>query len=327
MKVEINSIAYYLPEKKEDSGDLQDDNPDWDMSKILDKTGVSTRSISSPQQTAVDLALEAGKELFKDVPSRDEIDLIILVTQSPDYVLPTSACILQDKLGLSDKCMAFDVNLGCSGFVYSLSIAGSLIESGVVKKSLIICSDTYTKYIQKNDRTCRPLFSDGASAVLVTASDSDCIGPFVFGTDGSGYDKLIVRGSGARSLEKKHESTRGFLEMHGADIFLFTLSKVPVCINELLDKSRLSIGDIDLFIFHQASKLVIENLIRSMSLDESKVFVNLKNIGNTVSASIPIALKDADMQGRLKNKDKVMLVGFGVGLSWGSALITWGKKA
>ncbi|VVH61808.1 3-oxoacyl-[acyl-carrier-protein] synthase, KASIII (EC [uncultured Gammaproteobacteria bacterium] len=326
MKIKINLSAYYLPEKKEDNRDLKRDNPDWDMSKISEKTGVFIRSIALSHQTAVDLAFEAGSKLLKDLSYKADIDLIILVTQSPDYVLPTSACILQDRLGLSKECMAFDINLGCSGFIYALSVAGSLIESGVAKKSLVLCSDTYTKYIRKNDRTCRTLFSDGASATLLTASDSDDIGPFIFGTDGSGYDKLIVRESGARKLSENVDSHYGFLEMSGADVFLFTLSTVPVCVNNLLNKSKLNIEDIDLFVFHQASKLVIENLIRAMSLDKDKVFINLKNIGNTVSASIPIALEDANIQGRLKNGDKIMLVGFGVGLSWGATLITWSES-
>ena len=323
MKVKIVSSAYYLPEKKEGDKDLLLDNPDWDISKISEKTGIYSRSIASPHQTAVDLAFEAGNKLLKDVSFKEDIDLIILVTQSPDYVLPTSACILQNQLGLSKKCMAFDINLGCSGFVYAISVAGSLIESGVAKKGLILCSETYTKYIHKNDRTCRPIFSDGASATLLVGSNSDNIGPFVFGTDGSGYEKLIVREGGAREPNIIVDSSYGLLEMNGAEVFLFTLSSVPACINMLLDKSNLKIEDIDLFVFHQASKVVLENLIRTMSLDKDKVFINLKYVGNTVSASIPIALKDAETQGRLKNGDTIMLVGFGVGLSWGATLTTW----
>ena len=323
MKVKIDSNAYYLPEKKESNESLKLDNPNWDMSKISDKTGVFTRSIASTHQTAVDLAFEAGSRLLKDSSCKEDIDLVVLVTQSPDYVLPTSACILQDRLGLSKKCMAFDINLGCSGFIYALSIVGSLIESGVAKKGLILCSDTYTKYIDKSDRTCRPIFSDGASATLLVGSDIDKVGPFVLGTDGSGYEKLIVKEGDAREPHISSNSYHGTLEMRGADVFLFTLNSVPTCMNELLDKSKLDIEDIDLFVFHQASKLVLENLIQAMSLDEDKVFINLQDVGNTVSASIPIALKDAETKGRLRNGDTVMLIGFGVGLSWGATLITW----
>jgi 3-oxoacyl-[acyl-carrier-protein] synthase III len=324
MKVKIESNAYYLPERKENNQDLKVENPDWDMLKISEKTGIFSRSISNSEQTALDLALKAGGCLLEGLSCKEEIDLLVLVTQSPEYVLPTGACILQDRLGLSKKCMAFDINLGCSGFVYALSVVGSLIESGVAKKGMLICSDTYTKYIDKNDRTCRPIFSDAASATLLVESDKDDIGPFVLGTDGSGYDKLIVKDGGARE-PIKNTNPYGTLEMSGADVFLFTLNTVPTCINELLVKSKLCIEDIDLFVFHQASKLVIDNIIRASSLDKEKVFVNLGEVGNTVSASIPIALKDADDQGKLKDGDTVALVGFGVGLSWGATLITWRK--
>ena len=323
MKVKISAISYHLPDTMEGVDTLQRDNPDWDMPKILEKTGIHNRYISALGETAVDLAFEAGKKLLGSIPSYEEIDLLILVTQSPDYVLPTSACILHDRLGLSENCMAFDVNLGCSGFVNALSIAGGLIESGVARKGLILCADTYSKFIKKNDRTCRPLFSDGAAAILVEGSDTDCIGPFEFGTDGAGYDRLIVKRSGARDAELVADSCRGSLEMSGSEVFLFTMRVVPPCINTLLNRTGLTLENIDLFVFHQASKLVIENLIRTMSLDKGKVFTNFENIGNTVSASIPIALKDADTQGRLNEGDTVMLIGFGVGLSWGANLIRW----
>jgi len=322
MKVKINAISYHLPETVEGIETLQHDNPDWDMRKILDKTGIKNRHISSPGETAVDLAFTAAKKLIESSAESDGIDLLILVTQSPDYVLPTSACILQDRLGLPKNCMAFDINLGCSGFIYALSIAGSLIESGVATKGIILCADTYTKYIGKNDRTCRPLFSDGASATLVESSEVDCIGPFELGTDGSGYDRLIVKHSGARVEEQSETAS---LVMYGSDVFLFTMRVVPTCIKNLLKNAELKLENIDLFIFHQASKLVIENLIRTMSLDKNKVFTNFENIGNTVSASIPIAIKDADTQGRLKEGDNVMLVGFGVGLYWGATLLRWSE--
>lgn len=324
MKIKIESNEYYLPKNKEGDEDLLIDNPDWDLPKIKDKTGISFRSIASSGQTAVDLAFEAGNKLLKNSQCKEDIDLLVLVTQSPDYVLPTSACILQNQLGLSTKCMAFDINLGCSGFVYALSVVASIIESGLANKGLVLCSETYSKYILKNDRTCRPIFSDGASATLLSKSSKDNIGPFVFGTDGSGHEKLIVRGTGARKTNNNTDSNSyGHLEMNGSDVFLFTLKSVPSCINKLLSKSNIGIDDIDLFVFHQASKLVLENLIRTLSLDKDKVFINIENIGNTVSATIPIALKDAENQGCLKNGDRVMLVGFGVGLSWGATIICW----
>lgn len=324
MKVKIISNAFYLPEYKENNNDLKADNPNWNMQKISEKTGIFSRSIASPNQTALDLGLRAGEKLLSSLACKTDIDLLVLVTQSPEYVLPSGSCILQNKLGLSTKSLAFDINLGCSGFIYALSVVGGLIESGIAKKGLIICSDTYSKYIDKKDRTCRPIFSDGASATLLAKSDENNIGPFVFGTDGSGYDKLIVRENSTSGI-KQTESRYGILEMSGADVFLFTLNTVPACLSELLQKSKLTIDDIDLFVFHQASKLVIDNIIRAMGINENNVFINLGTVGNTVSASIPIALKEAEEQGKLKDKDKVALVGFGVGLSWGSTILTWRK--
>ena len=324
MNLKISAIAYHLPDIIEGVDVLQKDNPDWDMPKILDKTGIVTRHIAAEDETAVDLAIEAGKKLLQeDSVNGDEIDLLILVTQSPDYVLPTSACIIQDKLGLSKKCMAFDINLGCSGFVYALSVAGSLITTGVARKGVILCAETYSKYIANDDRTCRPIFSDGAAAVFVEQSETDNIGPFEFGTDGSGAERLIVKGSGVREACTITGRPHGTLEMHGSNVFLFTMNVVPNSIQKLLEQSSLTLEDVDLFVFHQASKLVIDNLVKKLSLNEEKVFTNYGSIGNTVSATIPIALKDAVTQGRLKNGDRVMVVGFGVGLSWGATLINW----
>lgn len=326
MKLKISEIAYHLPALIEGVDILKEDNPDWDIPKILDKTGIITRHISAQDETAVDLAYAAGIKLLNLSVNPEQIDLLILVTQSPDYVLPTSACILQDRLGLPKNCMAFDINLGCSGFVYALSIAGGLIESGVAKKGIILCSDTYTKYIAKDDRTCRPIFSDGAAAVFVERSEVDTIGPFVFGTDGSGYDRLIVKEGGARDLCPAIGHPHGTIEMQGSSVLLFTMSVVPASINKLLKNASMTLDDVDLVVFHQASKLVIDNLTQRLSLDTKKVFTNYASIGNTVSATIPIALKDADNQGRLQNGDNVLLVGFGVGLSWGTTLIRWASE-
>jgi len=323
MKFKITNISYHLPSNTEDLNDLQDDNSNWDISKIYEKTGINKRWISNLDETSCDLAVIAANKLFDSCSvARQDVDLLIFVSQSSDYFLPTTACIIQDRVGLPNNCMAFDVNLGCSGFVYALSIAGSLLDSGVANKGLILCSDTYTKFISKDDRTCRPIFSDGAATILVEKSDIKSIGPFIFGTDGSGFDRLIVKNGGMRNYSKNNTQDIT-LEMNGSSVFLFTMNEIPKLINKILDKAELNIKDLDLIIFHQASKFVIDNLIEKLSLDRNKVFINYEFIGNTVSASIPIALKDACDQNRLKNGDKIMLVGFGVGLSWGSAIVDW----
>ena len=318
MKTTIKKIEYYLPNVTENGQDLLNDNPDWSIEDIQSKTGIYQRHIAT-EEDMIEMARLATEKLFDNGVNRDVIDLLILVTQSPAYPLPTSACILHGKLNLKRSCMAFDVNLGCSGFVYALAMCSSLIESGIASSGLIVCSETYTKYIDSSDRTCRPLFSDGAAAVLIAKSSDDKIGPFELGTDGSGAEYLIVKPNvDEPSLPDK-------LYMNGSQVFMFTMNRVPKCVDALLDSSAINLNDIDMFIFHQASKLVIENLIRRLELDEEKVFVNYKNVGNTVSASIPIALKDAAIQGRLKEGDTVMLIGFGVGLSWGATLVRWSK--
>jgi 3-oxoacyl-[acyl-carrier-protein] synthase-3 len=323
MKFKISNISYHLPANEEDLNVLKVDNSNWDISKIYEKTGINKRWISNLDETACDLAVIAANKLFDSCSvARQDVDLLIFVSQSSDYFLPTTACIIQDRLGLPKSSMAFDINLGCSGFVYALSIAGSLLDSGVANKGLILCSDTYTKFISKDDRTCRPIFSDGAAAILVEKSDIKSIGPFIFGTDGSGFDRLIVKNGGMRNYSKNNTQDIT-LEMNGSSVFLFTMNEIPKLINNILDKAELNIKDLDLIIFHQASKFVIDNLIEKLSLDRNKVFINYEFIGNTVSASIPIALKDACDQKRLKNGDKIMLVGFGVGLSWGATIIDW----
>jgi 3-oxoacyl-[acyl-carrier-protein] synthase-3 len=320
MKVKIAGVEYYLPEKIETGADLVRDIPDLRLSDTEAKTGILARRISKPSQTASDLGVIAAEKLLKYAIDRSKIDALIFVTQSPDYALPASSCIIQHRLGLSTSCMAFDVNQGCSGYIYGLSIGGALIHANISKNVLLICGDTYTKYINQNDRTCRPLFSDAASATLLTHSMGSELGPFDLGTNGSGAKNLIVEGSGSRRLpNEKH----GSLFMNGSEVFMFTMSMVPKSINAVLDKAGIAIEDVDLFIFHQASKLVLDNIARHLKLPLNKIFTNYQNIGNTVSSSIPIALKDAINRGILKNGDTVLLMGFGVGYSWGGCLLKW----
>ena len=320
MKIKINSISYYLPVHSESSESLKDDNPDWDIEKIIEKTGIKNRFIATPGESTLDIAFKATRKLILDSPSISlkDIDLLILVTQSSDFILPSGACILQDRLKLSKNTMAFDINLGCSGFIYALSVIGGLISAGVARNALLICADTYSKYIDKNDRTCRPIFSDGAAAIWLSQSDEESIGPFDFGTDGAGFEDLIVK----KNL-LNNQAITDKLFMNGSEVFLFTMDAVPSSVNKLLIKAGISLNDIDFFVFHQASKLVIDNLIRKLEINPDKVFINYENIGNTVSASIPIALSDMHKNKKLKKGNLIMLVGFGVGLSWGSTLIRW----
>ena len=323
MSFAISKISYFLPSLSENLNDLKSSNPDWDITKIYKKTGINRRWIASKDETASDLALNAANKMFETIPEvKQEIELLIFVSQTPDYFLPSTACVLQSKIGLRKDIMAFDINLGCSGFIYGLAVVAGLFESELIKSALLICADTYTKFIPKNDRTNRPIFSDGAAVILLEKTNKKFIGPFIFGTDGTKSELLIVKNGAMRSLsEKKAENIK--LEMDGSGVFLFTINEIPNAINQLLHKAKLEIKDIDLIVFHQASKFVIDNLIDKLSLNPKKVFTNYQEIGNTISASIPIALQDAYTSGFLKNGDKIMAVGFGVGMSWGVTIINW----
>ena len=321
--VGIQSIAYRLGSRAETGIELLRDNPGWNIEEIEAKTGVKTRHIAALGETASDMAATAAKELFSHGVNPAEIGALIFVTQSPDHLLPTTACLLQDRLGLSRSCIAFDINQGCSGFVYGLGVSTSLINAGLADKVLLLCGDTYTKYIGADDRTCRPIFSDGAAAILVASESEASMGPFVFGSDGSGGGNLIVRGGGARDAGLAQADSRPRLSMNGSQVFMFTMSAVPKLVRTLLEAGNMSLEDVDLFVFHQASAIVLENIGRQLKLPPEKLYSNLEGVGNTVSASIPIALSYASREGRLHTGQTVLLCGFGVGLSWGGTLLRW----
>jgi 3-oxoacyl-[acyl-carrier-protein] synthase III len=321
--ISIEGISYFLPSNSEDISSLSIDYPEWDIDKIISKTGIRKRYYVDQDETAVDLAVKACEKFFSEFDvKKSEIDAIVFVTQSPDYVLPTSACLIQERVNLPKRSLGFDLNLGCSGFVNTLSVAASLINSDIVSNCLIICAETYSKYIVSDDRTNRPIFSDGAAVCLLRKGGDFKIGPFEFGINGSGSQNLIVKGSGARKLAIGE--TEG-LFMNGGQILLFTLDEIPKTVNKLLEKEKIEINDLSLVIFHQASKLVLDGLTKKLGISPEKVFSNLEYLGNTVSCTIPIALCDAFDQGLIKPGNKILIVGFGVGYSWGATIIKWGS--
>lgn len=308
--MQITDIEYVLGNKKESLEDLGKINPDWVIDKLKDKTGIHSRHVLDQDENEKSLVISATKKLISQVSS-DDIDGIIHVSQSPFSRLPTSACLIQDILGLSKNMMAFDLIQGCSGFVYGLSTASSMIYQQGLKKVIVICADTYTNYIDKNDRTNRPIFSDGAAAALIENKGAGSIGPFAFFTDGSGGDLLAL---------EQHEGKEK-LFMDGKKVFKFSLREVPKVFNELLEKANLDKDDIDLFIFHQASAVILRQLKAKLDIPDNKWFQNIKNMGNTVSATIPIAIKQSIDRGLYKSNMKIMLIGFGVGLSIAGCII------
>lgn len=337
LQAAIRAIEYYLPERVLSNAELALAFPEWSIDKIEQKTGIVERHIAAGDECASDLAFAAASRLFDSGACRREgIDYILLCTQSPDHFLPTTACLLQNRLNIPTSAGALDFNLGCSGFIYGLGLAQGLIATGQAANILLLTAETYSKFMHPRDKSVRSIFGDAAAATLIQSVDApeQCIGPFVLGTDGTGARNLIVPAGGMRYPRTPESATavedssancrsQDNLFMDGAQIFNFTLRAVPECVNRLLAKTGKDAADIDLFVFHQANQFMLEHLRRKMDIPQERFWITLQNCGNTVSCTIPIALKSAALQGALKAGHTVMLVGFGVGYSWGATLIRW----
>ena len=312
----------YLPERVETNENLQREFPSWNVDLIYSKTGIAARHIAAPEECASDLGVRAAEMLFHDHDvDPQSIDFLLLCTQTPDYLLPTTACLMQDRLGLRTDTGALDFNLGCSGFVYGLSLADGLIRSGAVRRVLLITAETYTKYIHPTDRSLRTIFGDGAAATLIEASDEPSLSGFQFGTDGSGADTLLVKGSGARppedALQPRHRHRwPSTLYMDGPSLINFTVAAVPELIDKVLEQAGLTANDIDLFIMHQATLKLLEQLRQRLRISEDRMPIVLEDCGNTVSSTIPIVIDELRTKGRLRPGVPNLLIGFGVGWSW-----------
>lgn len=328
MKAYIKEITYVLPSNIEE-------NP---KNRLTKKTGILSRHICTEDEIASDLAFRAAEKLLGNEIDRKSIDFLILCTQSQDYYLPTTACILQDKLDLSTDCGAFDYNLGCSGYIYGLSMAKGLVESGQAENVLLLTAETYSKYINPKDNTVYPLFGDAATATLVKgyAEEESGLEGFVLGTNGAGHQNLIVPVGGMKNREAKTEveettdeygnyRTNRNLYMHGSAISDFALDVVPKTVDKILLKTSMKKTDIDYYVFHQANKFMLQFLQMKCDLLDYPYWNDVKEYGNTVSCSIPIALVDMMRANRDKKVNKVMSIGFGVGLSWGGCVIDMSK--
>ena len=335
IKAAIKAVTSFLPAGELTNDQLAEEFGMWHGNQIFEKTGVAVRHVSAHDECASDLAVAAANKLFESgVCASEEIDFLVLVTQMPDYFMPTTACLVQNRLGLRTTCGAIDINLGCSGFIYGLAVAKSLVEAAVASTVLLITSDTYTKWINPKDRSTRTLFGDGAAATLVSGveSESDLIGPFVLGSDGRGVKDIVVPAGGFRrpvtpetSIPREDETgswrSEENLFMNGGEVLAFTIRTVPPVIDELLRKSGLTLDDVELVIPHQANKFMLERLRAKLKVPSEKYWIDMKESGNTVSATIPIAIESARNQGRLKSGDRALVAGFGVGYSWGAAMI------
>lgn len=301
---------YYLPEQILNNAELVKLYPEWTEEKIFAKTGIASRHVAGDAEDVLTMAEKACRKLFAAGVNAQEIDFVLLCTQSPKYKLPSTACLLQDRLGLSKSVGASDYDLGCSGFVYGLAMAKGLVKGGVAKNVLLVTAETYTKYIGEMDKSTRTIFGDGASATLVDADVASQIGEFSLGTDGSGAEKLILK-------DGEH------LFMDGPEIFNFTLDVVPKTMDEVCAKNGITRDDVDLFVFHQANKFMLDTIRKVNLIPRAKFYVNLEDTGNTVSSTIPIALRRAEENGILREGMKVMILGFGVGLSWGGTILNY----
>jgi len=334
----IKAIKSFLPANKLTNEQLAEQFGDWHASQILSKTGVAERGIAAANECASDLGVKAAQRLFAaGAAAPNEIDFLIFCTQTPDYFMPTTACLMQDALGLPTSCGAIDINQGCSGYIYGLALAKSLIEAGTSRAVLLVTADTYTKFINRRDRSLLTLFGDGAAATLISAVESEkqLIGPFVLGSDGRGANQIIVKAGGLRhrptaeTAAEKQDSSGNWrsdenLFMDGGDVFSFALRTVPPTLQRLLEKSGLTLEQIDFIVPHQANKFVLERLRAKLKFPSDKFWIDMEKSGNTVSSTIPIALESAIEQRRVKPADRVALVGFGVGYSWGATMIEVG---
>ena len=330
MGCKITRIDYYLPEKVLTNEELEKLSSRLSAEKLEKRVGIRERLIAGKDETALDLAYNAALKVLAGY-DKNTIDLVILCTQCPDYFLPASACILQDRLGLRTATGAFDFNLGCSGYIYGLAMAKSFINSGLVNTVLFVVSDTMTKFIHEKDFGSRIIFGDGAAASIIEKNDEESIFEFILGTDGKGWEHLIVPYGGLRHRydpdanavedESGNIRTPNNLYMNGTEIFNFTIERVPQLVADVLKKNRLEMADIDYFIFHQANKYMIEYLRKKIKIPQEKFFENMLYTGNTSSATIPIALKEVLDQGLIKKDDRVLLCGFGVGYSWGATIL------
>lgn len=323
----ISKIEYYFPKIDYSNSLISASNPRVDG--IIEKVGIDKKFKADTNEFATDLGIKAAAKLIKTDPSlSDTIDYIIYCSQSPDYALPGGSSFIQKSLFPTRHIPAIDINLGCSGFVYSLSLAKALIQSKEATQILIITADTYSKFINENSTSVRTIFGDASCATLVEAKENqiESILYFDHGTNGDGIPNLIVPNSGLR----KSNTSDGDMEpselyMNGPKILNFTLNAVPETIGKALKKNNLQIDNIDMFVFHQANKFMLEKLQKNLGIADDKFFISLKGKGNTTSSTIPIALKDGLAKKVIGPEMNVLICGFGVGYSWSTGIVRFNK--
>ena len=329
MKAYVKAISSYLPSNVLDNSAIAHKFPEWSAEKVAKKLGINQRHIAGENEFSSDMAISAAKKLFEEHSiNPNDIDFVIFCTQSPDYFLPTTACIIQDKLNIPTSAGAMDFNLGCSGYVYGLAIAKGLICAGVAKNILFLTAETYSKYLHPSDKSNMTIFGDGATATLVSDEGFGEILNFSLGSDGSGAENLIVKSGGIKLRDKLNDLqfddkgnpiSSDFLYMNGSEIFNFTLEMVPILVDNTLLKNNINLDKINYFVFHQANNYLLGFLRKKIKIPEEKFLHYIEDVGNTVSSTIPLTIENY-----LNNKTlrgNVLLAGFGVGYSWGGTII------
>jgi len=333
MKAYIKAVSYYLPESIFTNEELVKEFPEWSVEKVAEKIGVTSRHLASSTETSGDLAEKAALKLFNEYHiSPQDIDFVMLCTQSPDYFLPTTACILQNRLKIPTTAGALDYNLGCSGSIYGMALAKGLISAGIASNILLLTAETYNKFLHPMDKSNRAIFGDGAAACLISKDGFAEIGDFVLGTDGNGAENLIVKTGCARQFSKLNDSymneeghiqSSDFLYMNGTEVFNFTMDIVPMLLQKTLIKNNIEKNAVDYYVFHQANSFMLNTLRKVCMLPKEKFYINLETTGNTVSSTILIGLKDCIDNHKIDLNSKVLIAGFGVGLSWGGTVLSF----
>lgn len=315
----VAGISTCVPANIEDNHELGRDFGEDEVRKVVGMAGIRYRRVAPPGVTATDLCCAAAERLLERLGwERDSISALILVTQSPDYFLPSSSCIAQQRLGLGDECAAFDVGLGCSGFPYGLYLAASMLKSGGHRRILLLHGETPSRFASPDDHTTRLLFGDAGSAIAVELAPDAPPGYFCLRSDGSGADGLIIRGGAFRDRDPADARDR-YVRMDGAAIFSFTLARVPPLVRDTLQFAGLQVNDVDWYLFHQSNRFMMKHLAKKCGLPDERVPLVLEQYGNSGGPSVALALTEG-VPPAARGPARVMAVGYGVGLSWGAAV-------
>ncbi len=316
--VSITGLGTYAPERvltNDELAGLVDTTDEW----IMERTGIRERRIAAPEQAMTDLALPAARiALERAGVEPEEIDLIIVATVTPDMMFPTTGSLLGDLLP-APNAAAYDLLAGCTGFVYALAQGHAMVSAGLANKALVVGGDVLSKILDWTDRSTLVLFGDGAGAVVLERVEEGGFFGFELGADGGGGEHLWLPGSGSRTFENADK----LVKMNGREVFKFATRVMVSSAEALLDELGRTIDDVDVYVPHQANTRIIDYATKKLGIAEDRVIVNVEKYGNTSSGSIPLALADAEADGRLRKGSLVLMTGMGAGLTWGSTLMEW----